>query len=194
MAERVRQELIDRINLKLQQESQAISNKMISARDIRSYICSIPNCERQGYAKGYCHAHYVRSRTGKDLNSPLQNRKSGATCILCEKELKGKGGWNMCSNHYKQYRFLLIKEILIDHLGGKCNHCEKIYPYAVFDFHHLGNKEEGISYLISNAGIEQIVNEVSKCILLCANCHRIEHIKNDIYGRFHTSISGNHEN
>jgi hypothetical protein len=46
---------------------------------------------------------------------------------------------------------------------------------AVYDFHHIGKKDDDPSWVIANSGIDKIAEELSKCILLCANCHRMEH-------------------
>lgn len=45
------------------------------------------------------------------------------------------------------------------------------------DFHHLdkSSKEFGISNMISGYSIEKIKNEISKCIIVCSNCHRKIH-------------------
>lgn len=64
----------------------------------------------------------------------------------------------------------------IKRLGGICNKCKKEYEPCVFDFHHVNRKEK--EFLISKIlsfSEERFWNEVDKCILLCANCHRIEH-------------------
>ena len=58
-----------------------------------------------------------------------------------------------------------------------CKKCGDNRPY-VLDFHHLKSKEkkEEISKLLSsNASWETIINEMEKCIILCANCHREFH-------------------
>lgn len=49
---------------------------------------------------------------------------------------------------------------------------------ATLDFHHTNpdEKEFSITRAISNSySIDKIKNEISKCIVLCSNCHRIHH-------------------
>lgn len=60
-------------------------------------------------------------------------------------------------------------------MGGKCRTCGGVFPLAVYDFHHLGDKDYSPSNLMNNGSIKDIARELSKCVLLCANCHRIEH-------------------
>ena len=67
----------------------------------------------------------------------------------------------------------------VEHLGGKCKDCEGVFPEAVYDFHHLDptEKEAGMASLTSDKGWSKILEELDKCVLLCANCHRIRHYK-----------------
>ncbi len=58
-----------------------------------------------------------------------------------------------------------------------CTHCGSI-DYRTFEFHHISNdKEANISSKIYSWSIKRIEKEIAKCIVLCANCHRIEHYK-----------------
>ena len=72
-----------------------------------------------------------------------------------------------------------LKHRAIEYLGGKCSHCgQKFDIDDVYDFHHMDpiTKESDISRLISdNSRFENIKDELDKCVLLCANCHRIYH-------------------
>ena len=45
------------------------------------------------------------------------------------------------------------------------------------DFHHINpeDKEYSVSDLISNKMFTKAYKEIKKCIVLCANCHRIHH-------------------
>jgi 5-methylcytosine-specific restriction endonuclease McrA len=64
-------------------------------------------------------------------------------------------------------------------MGGCCKDCGLKSEYeSVYDFHHLDPKEKeiGISRLLGN-GWEKIKIELEKCVMLCANCHRIRHTK-----------------
>jgi hypothetical protein len=48
--------------------------------------------------------------------------------------------------------------------------------YHVLDFHHTNNKEKCVSRLVhEGASIENIIKEIIKCIVVCANCHRKIH-------------------
>jgi hypothetical protein len=58
----------------------------------------------------------------------------------------------------------------------KCTKCEQNHP-AALDFHHIdpSEKENLVSKLVSNGCFAAAMEEVQKCIVLCANCHRIHH-------------------
>lgn len=61
-----------------------------------------------------------------------------------------------------------------------CSKCGEKHP-AIIDFHHLNGKEKenGISFMVANGySVEKIMKEMSKCGVLCANCHRKEHYNN----------------
>lgn len=55
--------------------------------------------------------------------------------------------------------------------------CE-ISDWRVLDFHHIDPTQkltEVTNLVQSGKSKEKIMNEISKCKVLCANCHRIEH-------------------
>jgi hypothetical protein len=57
-----------------------------------------------------------------------------------------------------------------------CVQCGQNHP-ATFDFHHVDSstKEESVNKLIKNRAFKRAMEEVKKCVVLCANCHRIHH-------------------
>jgi len=75
----------------------------------------------------------------------------------------------------KRERTRRKKEKIVEQKGGKCIKCGYKKSIAGLDFHHVsGEKESNIAKLMSKP-IKEIEKELKKCILLCANCHRIEH-------------------
>lgn len=54
-----------------------------------------------------------------------------------------------------------------------CTDCGQTFPHYVMDFDHLGNKKHSISEMRQGFVWEKILEEISKCELVCANCHRI---------------------
>lgn len=60
----------------------------------------------------------------------------------------------------------------------KCVYCGFNNPVAL-DFHHTeDNKDFTIANMIQrHYAKDRVLKEVAKCIVLCANCHRIEHSK-----------------
>jgi predicted HNH restriction endonuclease len=58
----------------------------------------------------------------------------------------------------------------------KCTKCGFSHP-AALDFHHTdpSKKDNLISKLVSNGCFKKAREEALKCIVLCANCHRIHH-------------------
>lgn len=49
----------------------------------------------------------------------------------------------------------------------------------VLDFHHKDpkNKDHGVADMVIRYSKERVLNEVKKCMVLCANCHRDIHYK-----------------
>lgn len=54
-----------------------------------------------------------------------------------------------------------------------CTDCGNCFPYECMDFDHVrGSKRKEISSML-NCSIEVLEEELGKCDLVCANCHRI---------------------
>ena len=53
-----------------------------------------------------------------------------------------------------------------------CVDCGMSNP-VVLEFDHIGEKRDNISNLIKSATLSQVMSEVAKCEVRCANCHRI---------------------
>lgn len=58
---------------------------------------------------------------------------------------------------------------------GGCTRCSEDDP-AALDFHHVGEKTTTVAELVSDdRSRKRIRTEMENCIILCANCHRLEH-------------------
>lgn len=60
----------------------------------------------------------------------------------------------------------------------KCEKCGETH-IACLEFHHLEpNKKEGnVGQLAIRSSTKKLLEEIAKCTILCANCHRKEHYK-----------------
>jgi hypothetical protein len=64
---------------------------------------------------------------------------------------------------------------LVDSFKTKCIRCGNA-DQRVLDFHHLHDKDKGVATLrVAGYSKARILKEISKCVVLCANCHRIQH-------------------
>lgn len=77
----------------------------------------------------------------------------------------------------QRWRNRKIKYIKL--LGSKCQCCGvelNDTNFSIFDFHHVHPEEKEYTWaklrLFSDA---RILQELAKCELLCANCHRLKH-------------------
>lgn len=70
-----------------------------------------------------------------------------------------------------------LRKRAVEYMGGKCQICGYNRCISAMDFHHRKAEEKGFG--ISAFGItrswDKILNELQKCVLLCANCHREVH-------------------
>jgi predicted HNH restriction endonuclease len=72
----------------------------------------------------------------------------------------------------------------VNYLGGECERCGLISPYySVYDFHRRNPEEkEADPGTLLHRSWETVFKEINKCMLLCANCHRIVHEMESING------------
>lgn len=70
------------------------------------------------------------------------------------------------------------KALAIQSLGGACKRCGGVFPDVVYDFHHrVPHEKEAEPNAALGWSIAASEIELSKCDLLCANCHRLTHFE-----------------
>ena len=110
----------------------------------------------------------------QDYQISLKNCKDCGAC-LDKAVLKGNRCM-VCHGKETTRRKKEKRQHLIDMHGDKCADCGKTYPAAVYDFHHVGDTKDAVAKMINhNLKLETLVEEAHKCVLLCANCHRLRH-------------------
>lgn len=64
----------------------------------------------------------------------------------------------------------------VEYMGSKCTDCGGEFHPSVYDFHHLDPSQKDYS---PGKGLkmswDKAVLELNKCVMLCANCHRLRH-------------------
>ena len=70
-----------------------------------------------------------------------------------------------------------VRQMAIDYKGGQCQICGYDRCPEALEFHHLDEAEKdfGISDKGYTRSWSRMKQEVEKCLLLCANCHREVH-------------------
>ena len=84
-----------------------------------------------------------------------------------------------CASEAVQRRRDKLKIMSVEYKGGKCSMCGYNKCIEALDFHHLDSSEKdfGISAKGYTRSWEIVKQELDKCVLLCANCHRELHSK-----------------
>jgi len=95
-----------------------------------------------------------------------------------------EGRRNICKKCYVGYRrgtvykakysHSIVKQKFLQKLRDRpCFDCHQKYHYTAMDFDHLRDKEFSIMSSYKYKTFEEIVTEVAKCDIVCANCHRV---------------------
>ena len=80
-------------------------------------------------------------------------------------------------NRRNKHRFNK-KEKLKNSVGGKCQICGYDKCQRALHFHHIDPTTKSFEIAPRLDGnINTIMKEVQKCIMICSNCHRIRHYK-----------------
>lgn len=70
-----------------------------------------------------------------------------------------------------------MKQTLVNLRGGCCFVCGYKKCLSALEFHHTDptKKDFTVSHNMKTEITQDILNEVNKCVILCANCHREVH-------------------
>ena len=70
-----------------------------------------------------------------------------------------------------------IRHMSVEYKGGKCQQCGYNRCIDALEFHHIdpSKKDFNVSQRGYTRSWKRVVEELEKCIMLCANCHRELH-------------------
>jgi hypothetical protein len=72
------------------------------------------------------------------------------------------------------------KDQLVEKFGNKCHDCGGTFHKCAYDFHHINPEEKSFEIAPSlDRNWNTLLEEVEKCIMLCSNCHRVRHYRED---------------
>ncbi len=112
-----------------------------------------------------------------------RSRKDGlqSQCKICRRKYS-RQYYNQNKAYYVErarQQKAVMREWLIEYKQKlSCQHCGYNKHHSALDFHHKDkNKKELNLSQVGNFGWgkQRILKEINKCIILCANCHRILH-------------------
>jgi len=151
---------------------------------IREHLCFYCGKSKpEGWTKIGCPV--CSDKKSRYSTNRYHERKSSGLCTICgEPNTNGLIYCPKCQEinrkirpqkkEYLKNRLRENKIEMVKRFGGKCNHCGFVTDIlGVYEFHHIKPETK-----IKKASIMKISNRIEeskKCIMLCANCHRILH-------------------
>jgi hypothetical protein len=74
-----------------------------------------------------------------------------------------------------------MNEYLREHYQHTCQICNEQFPREILHFHHVNPEEkelklEAAAWRGGKSPSPKVLDEVKKCVVLCSNCHILEHI------------------
>jgi hypothetical protein len=103
----------------------------------------------------------------KTCGKPLSGRQTKFCSIACKNK-------DLQSYEAQQRRGLNRKLDIIQAAGGCCSKCGYSKNLAALVFHHSDSDAKDFKLdmrSLSNRKLAPILDEIRKCILVCANCH-----------------------
>jgi hypothetical protein len=108
-----------------------------------------------------------RCNTEKELEEFYQKRGKAGASSYCKP----------CTTEQTIERQRELKRRAVEYKGGKCICCGYDRCQAALEFHHVDDltKEFSLGHVKLTAWSSKITDELDKCELVCANCHREIH-------------------
>ena len=108
---------------------------------------------------------------------------SDSVCNCCQKNIKYKSdAVKLCYICKRKSKRLAYRISAANYKNNKCEICdlkrETIDDLEIFDFHHKSKEEKTFELgdNIESKSWDTIKKELDKCMMLCANCHRKQHL------------------
>lgn len=127
------------------------------------------------------------SKPDEEFNWKIRNVRRHRKCKACTKVRKAR--------HYKKNRSDYLKKQIVNNkklvlrnkqfisnylLTQKCVDCGN-NDFRVLDFDHIDPKTKVFNISVTKVqnfiSLEKLQAEISKCVIRCANCHRIRHFE-----------------
>ena len=105
-------------------------------------------------------------------------RHGMTTHALSNEAKRPRARCRKCAVEAVQKRREKVKNMAVELFGRECHDCGLSTKHnSVYDFHHKdpNQKDFGIATYGHTRSWERVKTELDKCVMLCANCHRIRH-------------------
>jgi len=169
-------------------ESTGLTDKEL--RDLLEFDARRENRFRDQVANKKAVAKRKKERQEKSKKRKDQKAAEAAAKIQRRKEEKdAKQRWEelhpneVRERRLERQRASRGEKIIINAKKGPCTDCGKKFPPYVMDLHHVRGKKAANISQMKRGSVKKLEEEIAKCDLLCANCHRIRH-----YSKFWKSL------
>ena len=116
----------------------------------------------------------------KDLNEfGMKGKQQQHTCKPCNRKYQ-KAHYQANKKDYfekNKRREIANRAWFKDYKSRlSCSVCPEHHP-ACLDFHHIdpSKKKWAIAQMVHKISLKSLKDEIAKCVVLCANCHRKKH-------------------
>lgn len=149
-----------------------IIEKMINEGKSNVKIAEVIGCHRTTIPKKI--NKYGIDDSFREIKKQKFKLEKKVGCVICDKPTDSKRRrCSVCDTNIRRYR---ARKAGVEYLGGECNRCDWSGDISGYDFHHLRDKKFNLNGLnMANKKWVLVKEELDKCELLCALCHRLEH-------------------
>jgi hypothetical protein len=154
-------------------------------------LCS--NCHREEHSiinkrkkqEKEFQVNFIDNFSGKILTGKNTTKKSCKQCdtIFTEENISSGSHKHICKSCDSKNVIkngIFGKQRVVDYMGGKCSICSYNKCINALEFHHLDPFKKSKTYKkFIYWGFERQKKELENCIIVCSNCHREMHSKDE---------------